>query len=79
MVGGREEEEVVYFPGPQMEQTDEAMTEYWPAVHGRHTVADADENVPDAHIPLTAVSPVVPQYVPAGQELQLDDPAEDWK
>ena len=44
-----------------------------PARHEVHSLAKADEYLPAAHAPDTD-SPVVAQYEPAEQELQLVEP-----
>jgi len=47
-----------------------------PTAQLEQTEADAAENKPDEHAPVTAVKPVVEQYEPAAQgvhELELDE------
>ena len=44
-----------------------------PTRQGEQTVDEAAENLPAAHAPLTALSPVVAQYDPAVHLLQLEE------
>ena len=44
-----------------------------------HSVAKETEYEPAEQEPVTAVRPVVAQYDPAVQLVQLDDPDVDWK
>ncbi len=53
-----EDAEDINIPDEQLEQTLDAAIEY----------------EPDAQAPITAVRPVVAQYEPAGQLVQLDKP-----
>ena len=52
-------------------------TWYWPTTHDVHTVAPAAEKEPAKQFEQLAIAmaPVVPNEVPAGQLLQLNEPA----
>jgi len=47
-----------------------------PAAQLEHADDEAKEKVPVAHIPVTAVRPVVAQYDPPGQAVHAVDPVE---
>ena len=49
-----------------------------PARQLEHAAAEAAEYFPFMHAPVTADRPDISQYEPAGQALQLDDPAVGW-
>ena len=59
-----------------MQLVDDADDEYFPDKQLEQTLAEAIEYDPAAQTPVTAVRPVVAQYDPPGQVVQVVDPVD---
>jgi len=62
-------------PVRQLEQLEvPVLDEYLPEMHDEQTVAEDAEYLPASQVPVTADNPIVAQYDPAVQEVQIVEP-----